>query len=594
MPSRAVGRPTGTPHLRRRSLARLVTDAVPGGPGRRQRRGPGARASGVAAAGRREGAVRCAFWLAFSLLNRGELARAGGWPGPGGSDVRPPGLMEQICSPARHPGLAEATPRSQKPPRSAASRPFSDGRRRPPGPGHGALGRGTARAGPLDEAMVAVGPVSCRRSWPGSSLRGDTRHVRTQFDVRRRAGVDGGADRLVRPTRPCDLPRAVPGALVQVMLPGAGRMRRESSGPANGSGSAWQAALGLATTSRPSCAACAASTKRGGFRERRASPAAARPALLAAGRPGHVAAQDRTALDEALDRAGAPRGGDGSVRRVVLAQTTSRRHTARGVLADRHRPGDRRLLPRGCHAAGAVLLAEGDRGLDAQATARAEALTGRPVPHVLFAGRVGVGTALLAVVDEGSDGGLQIRGFSSPSASAERLTAATPYGCGDPVHLPGKRRGRSRGAARAGRGTVLRRHPRDRCRPCAGVGRASDRSRWPDHPFLPEPSRCMTGRPPGRCRERPWTSPRCATDRGHASATSPTATVTARRGGYRTWIGATSLAVGPLVMAVATSCTPRRPGDILGQAVMVVGTRRAGISAHLLLFIGAVLFVPGC
>jgi hypothetical protein len=29
--------------------------------------------------GSAEGAVRCAFWLAFGLLNRGELARGGGW-----------------------------------------------------------------------------------------------------------------------------------------------------------------------------------------------------------------------------------------------------------------------------------------------------------------------------------------------------------------------------------------------------------------------------------------------------------------------------------------------------------------------------------
>jgi DNA-binding CsgD family transcriptional regulator len=38
-----------------------------------------ARAPGVAAAGGVERAARCAFWLAFGLLNRGELARAGGW-----------------------------------------------------------------------------------------------------------------------------------------------------------------------------------------------------------------------------------------------------------------------------------------------------------------------------------------------------------------------------------------------------------------------------------------------------------------------------------------------------------------------------------
>jgi len=75
-------------------------------------------------------AARCAFWVAFGLLNRGELARgAAGWPGPGGCWPRgvhrasPTAPSTATCG-----GWSRSSPtwRARPPPPGPASR------RRPP------------------------------------------------------------------------------------------------------------------------------------------------------------------------------------------------------------------------------------------------------------------------------------------------------------------------------------------------------------------------------------------------------------------------------------------------------------------------------
>jgi hypothetical protein len=65
------------------------------------------------------------------------------------------------------------------------------------------------------------------------------------------------------------------------------------------------------------------------------------------------------------------------------------------------------------------------------------------------------------------------------------------------------------------------------------------------------------------------------------------------RRGYQTMIGAASLAVGPLVMAVGDLLHPQETADISGQAAIIVDHATRWYLAHLLLFIGLVVFVPG-
>jgi len=76
-------------------------------------------------------------------------------------------------------------------------------------------------------------------------------------------------------------------------------------------------------------------------------------------------------------------------------------------------------------------------------------------------------------------------------------------------------------------------------------------------------------------------------------ATSRTATTIAQGRGYQTLIGAASLAVGPLVMAVGDLLHPKETADIGGQAAIVVQQATRWYLAHLLLLVGLVLFVPG-
>ena len=76
-------------------------------------------------------------------------------------------------------------------------------------------------------------------------------------------------------------------------------------------------------------------------------------------------------------------------------------------------------------------------------------------------------------------------------------------------------------------------------------------------------------------------------------ATSRAATAVAQGRGYRTVIGAASLAVGPLVMAVGDLLHPEETADISGQATIVAAAATRWYLAHLLLFLGLVVSVPG-
>jgi hypothetical protein len=76
-------------------------------------------------------------------------------------------------------------------------------------------------------------------------------------------------------------------------------------------------------------------------------------------------------------------------------------------------------------------------------------------------------------------------------------------------------------------------------------------------------------------------------------ATSRGATAVAQGGGYQTLIGAASLAVGPLVMAVGDLLHPKETADVGSQAAIVVEQATRWYLAHLLLFVGLVLFLPG-
>ena len=76
-------------------------------------------------------------------------------------------------------------------------------------------------------------------------------------------------------------------------------------------------------------------------------------------------------------------------------------------------------------------------------------------------------------------------------------------------------------------------------------------------------------------------------------ATSRTATAIAQGRGYQTVIGAASLAVGPLVMAVGDLLHPKESPDLGRQAAIIAEQATRWYLAHLLLFLGLVLFVPG-
>jgi hypothetical protein len=75
-------------------------------------------------------------------------------------------------------------------------------------------------------------------------------------------------------------------------------------------------------------------------------------------------------------------------------------------------------------------------------------------------------------------------------------------------------------------------------------------------------------------------------------AASRAGTTIAQRGGSRT-LGIVSLAAGPLIMAVGDLLHPKETSDIGQQAAIVAAQATRWYLAHLLLFIGLVVFVPG-
>ena len=63
--------------------------------------------------------------------------------------------------------------------------------------------------------------------------------------------------------------------------------------------------------------------------------------------------------------------------------------------------------------------------------------------------------------------------------------------------------------------------------------------------------------------------------------------------GYRTVIGAASLVVGPALMSIGDLVHPPETMDVPAQVAIVAAAASRWYAAHLLLFIGMLLFVPG-
>ena len=64
-------------------------------------------------------------------------------------------------------------------------------------------------------------------------------------------------------------------------------------------------------------------------------------------------------------------------------------------------------------------------------------------------------------------------------------------------------------------------------------------------------------------------------------------------GRYRKAIAAASLVVGPLLMSVGDLLHPEERWDAAGQAAIIFEQSSRWYVAHLLLFIGLLLFIPG-
>src|SRR5215212_1626539 len=63
--------------------------------------------------------------------------------------------------------------------------------------------------------------------------------------------------------------------------------------------------------------------------------------------------------------------------------------------------------------------------------------------------------------------------------------------------------------------------------------------------------------------------------------------------GYRTVIGAASLIVGPTLMSVGDLMHPHESWDAAAQVAMIAESASRWYIAHLLLFVGILVFVPG-
>jgi hypothetical protein len=219
-----------------------------------------------------ERAARCAFWLALGLLSRGELARSGGWL------TRAQRLLDDgslDCVEQGYLLLALAAQRFVEGEAATAYATFGQAAKigdrfgdrdlaalAQMGRGRALLGLGETAEGMalLDEAMVAVEAAEVSPVVAGRLLRRDP-GVPGVLRCAPGAGVDGGADRLVRVAAgPGALPRSMPGA----SLPGhavAGRMAGCDGG-------------GTASPPAAVDSSWPAGTRHGGLPAGRAAPAA--------------------------------------------------------------------------------------------------------------------------------------------------------------------------------------------------------------------------------------------------------------------------------------------------------------------------------
>ena len=62
---------------------------------------------------------------------------------------------------------------------------------------------------------------------------------------------------------------------------------------------------------------------------------------------------------------------------------------------------------------------------------------------------------------------------------------------------------------------------------------------------------------------------------------------------YRSGIAASSLVVGPLVMSIGDLIHPAESSDAAAQITILMDGAARWYAAHLLLFIGSLLFIPG-